>query len=172
MEEGTEIPERTPLDQTSRKILENDRRLEGMFNLTERLGITDERERFFFYRYFDLRARRAGGIGISRLLSHPMIQELRGLPIIGGIIHSVQDNQEKADEELAKIKELLAREIDQEYTTPEAHDRIKIIEMAANDLASKGIVQGEVQSSTSAVVADIEGIVQPWSESWKNKLIE
>jgi hypothetical protein len=169
MEEGNEIPGEPLLNDTGRKILENDRKLEEMFNLAGRLGITDEKERFFFYRYFDIRARRAGGIHASRLLSNPTVQELKGLPIIGGIINSIQGSRENEDNELAKIKELLAREIEQEYTTPEARGRIKTIEMAANDIASKGIMQGDSQSKSSAVV-DLEGVLEPWGELWKSKL--
>ena len=170
MEEGSETTQNIPLDGQSRKILENDRKMEEMFNLTGRLGVTDPRERFFFYRYFDLRARRARGLGPSRLFSDPRIQALRGLPIIGAMIHSVQADQETEDEELAKIKELLAKAVNQEYTTPEARDRIKTIEMAANDLASKGVFNGEGQSQVSTTAVDLEGVVDQWGEFWKNRL--
>lgn len=170
MEEGSEIPVEPPLSETGRKILDDDRKLEEKFNLVERLGITDERERFFFYRYFDVRARRAGGIHTSRVLSNPTIQELRNLPIIGGIINSIQGRQEQGDRELAKIKELLDRGVEGAYPTSEARERIKAIEMAANDLASKGIFQGNEQSKENNITVDLEGILELWSKLWKSKL--
>jgi len=145
------------------------KRISEDFDLDEKLGIELSYEKYYFHLSLALRGARTSFYNTNRYLNDSDIEFISKWPLFSRIFRFVESrNSDFRDAEKA-IEDSIETLKDRFATTEGKLNRLRILELAANDLTARSSV--EADSGLSRIRIN-EDIVEGWFPKWKSELEE